>query len=67
MKKGLEEKGGELLVNTTYVHNLMARYNEIKSDYERAYKDVREEFTFTNMVTPRHSSCRIRRLIRCGG
>jgi hypothetical protein len=51
LKKGLEEKGGELLVNTTYVHNLMARYNEIKSDYERAYKDVHKEFTFTNTVT----------------
>lgn len=51
LKKSLEEKGGELLVNTTYVHNLMARYNEIKSDYERAYKDVNKEFTFTNTVT----------------
>ncbi len=51
LKKALEEKGGELLINQTYVRDLMARYSEIKKEYEESYKDVHKEFTFTNAVT----------------
>ncbi len=51
LKSNLEEKGGEFLVYRAYIVNLMTRYNEIKAQYEQAYKDVNKQFTFTNTVT----------------
>jgi len=51
LKKALEEKGGEFLINQSYVGDLMARYSEIKRDYEEAYKNVHKDFTFTNTIT----------------
>ena len=51
LRNSLQEKGGEFLIYSSYIENLMSRYSEIKSEYERAYKDVNKHFTFTNTVT----------------
>ncbi len=51
LNKNLERKGGEFLMYQAYLKHLMDRYNELKSDYEEAYKDANKDFTFTNAVT----------------
>ncbi|MGM0566446.1 MAG: Wzz/FepE/Etk N-terminal domain-containing protein [Bacteroidota bacterium] len=51
LKKALEEKGGEFMINESYVTGLMAGYSEIKRDYDMAYKNANRKFTYTNTVT----------------
>ena len=51
LKKALEEKGGEFMINESYVNGLMARYSEVKRDYEIAYKNANRKFTYTNTIT----------------
>lgn len=51
LKRNLESKGGEFMMYKAYIENLMARYSDVKEDYEEAYKNVEKHFTFTNAVT----------------
>lgn len=51
LKKSLEEKGGEYLVYTTYLDHFMGQYSRLQEEYEFAYRNVKKDFTFTNMVT----------------
>lgn len=51
LKRNLEVKGGAFMMYKTYLDNLMARYSDLKEDYEEAYKNVEKQFTFTNAVT----------------
>lgn len=51
LKKALEEKSGEFMINETYLNGLMAGYSELKREYDLAYKNANRKFTYTNKVT----------------
>ncbi|MCD6112309.1 MAG: hypothetical protein J7J86_03460 [Bacteroidales bacterium] len=52
LKKNIEIKGGEFIVNNTRLYDLLREYSVIQNQYDLAYKDVNKEFTYTNIVTP---------------
>ncbi len=51
LKKAMEEKSAEYLIYSTYVEELLERYNESKTLYEDAYKNYSKDFTYTNIIT----------------
>ncbi|MCF8336605.1 MAG: hypothetical protein K9I74_01350 [Bacteroidales bacterium] len=51
LNEALKSRGGEFLMHKAYLSHLMGRYNELKTEYEEALRNVKKEFTFTNAVT----------------
>jgi len=51
MKENIEDKGGELIMVTSLIHNETARYIDLKNEYDRANMDYDRQFTYSNIVT----------------
>lgn len=51
LKKNIEQKGGEFVIYNTRIYDLMREYSDLYAQYEKAVKDSKKEFTFSNMVS----------------
>jgi capsular polysaccharide biosynthesis protein len=51
LKKAIEEKGGDFIINNTRLYDILRLYGIFQEEYDRAIYNATKEFTYANIVS----------------